>query len=63
MASMTEEVPMEGSSLLGFFHFKLMVLPLIDSTTGAPSGGSGMISGEGLQREINTKYVQLLQLK
>lgn len=37
---------MEGSSLLGFFHFRVMVLPVMDSTTGAPSGGSGIISGE-----------------
>lgn len=37
-------IPMEGSSLLGFFQLKVMVLPVIDSITGVPSGGSGRIS-------------------
>lgn len=35
---------MEGSSLLGFFQLKVMVLPVMDSITGFPSGGSGRIS-------------------
>lgn len=37
-------VPMEGSSLLGFCQLKVTVLPVIDSITGGPSGGSGRIS-------------------
>lgn len=35
---------MEGSSLLGFFQLKVMILPVMDSITGIPSGGSGSIS-------------------
>lgn len=35
---------MEGSSLLGFFQLKVMVLPVMDSMTGVPSGGSGRMS-------------------
>ncbi len=38
-------VPIEGSSLLGFFQLKVMVFPVMDSITGVPSGGSGRMSG------------------
>lgn len=48
---------MEGSSLLGFFQLKVMVLPVMDSITGVPSGGSGRISengdDKGIRRSIN----------
>lgn len=37
-------VPMEGSSRFGFFQLKVMVLPVMDSITGVPSGGSGRMS-------------------
>lgn len=37
---------MEGSSLLGFLQLKVMVLPVMDSMTGVPSGGSGRMSAE-----------------
>lgn len=40
---------MEGSSLLGFFQLKVMVLPVMDSITGVPSGGSGRISKKSSQ--------------
>lgn len=35
---------MDGSSLLGFFQRSVIVLPVMDSMTGAPSGGSGRMS-------------------
>lgn len=35
---------MDGSSLLGFFQLSVIVLPVMDSMTGAPSGGSGRMS-------------------
>lgn len=35
---------MVGSSLLGFFQLSVIVLPVMDSMTGAPSGGSGRMS-------------------
>ena len=37
---------MEGSSLLGFLQDRVTVFPVMASTTGAPSGGSGSMSGE-----------------
>ncbi len=37
-------IPMDGSSLLGFFQLNVIVLPVTDSITGVPSGGSGRIS-------------------
>lgn len=40
-------IPMEGSNLLGFFQLSVMVLPVMDSITGVPSGGSGRMSVEG----------------
>lgn len=40
-------VPIEGSSLFGFFQLKVTILPVIDSITGVPSGGSGRISESG----------------
>jgi len=35
---------MDESSLLGFFQLSVIVLPVMDSMTGAPSGGSGRMS-------------------
>lgn len=40
-------IPMEGSNLLGFFQLSVMVLPVMDSISGVPSGGSGRMSVEG----------------
>lgn len=44
---------MEGSSLLGFLQLKVMVLPVMDSMTGVPSGGSGRMSAE-VRGQIST---------
>lgn len=54
---------MDGSSLLGFFQLKVTVLPVMDSTTGVPSGGSGRISknddnqGSDLLFIVDNNYV------
>lgn len=37
-------IPMDESSLLGFFQLSVIVLPVMDSMTGTPSGGSGRMS-------------------
>lgn len=39
-------VPIDGSSRLGFFQLRVTVLPVMDSITGAPSGGSGRTSAK-----------------
>lgn len=55
---------MEGSSLRGFFQLKVMVLPVMDSITGVPSGGSGRISenddNQGIYTLCITEYKYLL---
>lgn len=53
-------LPIEGSSLLGFFQLKVMVLPVIDSITGVPSGGSGRISENGNNHCQMSKQVEQL---
>lgn len=53
-------VPIEGSSLFGFFQLKVMVLPVIDSITGVPSGGSGRISENGNNHCQMSKQVEQL---
>lgn len=35
---------MDGSNLFGFFQISVTVFPVMDSMTGAPSGGSGRMS-------------------
>lgn len=47
-----ERVPIEGSRRLGFFQLRVTVLPVMDSITGAPSGGSGRTSAKEMRRKI-----------
>lgn len=51
-----ERVPIDGSRRLGFFQLRVTVLPVMDSITGAPSGGSGRTSTEKnkkINKQIN----------
>lgn len=44
--NVVERVPIDGSSRLGFFQLRVTVLPVMDSITGVPSGGSGRTSAK-----------------
>lgn len=52
IADDVERVPIDGSSRLGFFQVRVTVLPVMDSITGAPSGGSGRTSAKETRGKI-----------